>query len=94
MGYGTPLQGQPWGAPLPPPGGTNPLAIASLITGALCCMPFPIAAVITGFLAIRQVDQSQGAQKGKGLAIAGIVLGIISTFLNLFFFIGIIANAN
>lgn len=34
-----------------------------------------ILAVVFGNIALGQIDRSQGAQKGRGLAIAGIVLG-------------------
>ena len=61
---------------------TNGLAIASLVLGVLfCTMIGAILAVIFGNLALGQIDQSYGAQKGRGLAIAGIVLGWIGIAL-------------
>jgi hypothetical protein len=62
----------------PPPGGypmpqkTNTLAIVALVLGFL----IPLGAWICGPIAIRQINRSNGMQKGKGLAIAGIIIGI------------------
>ena len=57
---------------------TNGLAVASLVTGILgwflLSLPF-------GFIAKRQIDGSGGLETGRGLAIAGIVLGFISLAL-------------
>jgi Domain of unknown function (DUF4190) len=71
-------------APVPPPAvtyqplKTNGLAIASLVLGVLfCTLIGGVLAVIMGNLALGQIDQSYGTQKGRGLAIAGIVLGWI-----------------
>ncbi len=55
---------------------TSGLAIGSLICGLV---PFflitPIAAVILGHISLSQIKHSAGRLKGKGLAIAGLVLG-------------------
>lgn len=54
----------------------NTLAIVSLTTGIICCLPFgSFIAVGTGIAALKQIDASQGQERGKNLAIAGIVLG-------------------
>lgn len=70
---------------------TNPLAIVSLVSGILCCIPFvaPITAIVTGAIAINQIDQGAGSTKGKGLAVAGIILGGTSM---LFTILGVIGN--
>jgi hypothetical protein len=61
---------------------TNGLAIASLVLGVLfCTLVGGILSVILGNLALGQIDRSYGAQKGRGLAIAGIVLGWIGIAL-------------
>jgi uncharacterized membrane protein len=61
---------------------TNGLAIASLVLGILfCTLIGGILSVIFGNLALGQIDRSYGAQKGRGLAIAGIVLGWIGIAL-------------
>ena len=67
----------------------NPLAITSLVCGiislpmVICCygLPFNGIAVITGFIAISQIDKAPDTMTGKGMAIAGIVLGVVSIVL-------------
>ena len=67
----------------------NPLAIVSMICGCLLCVPFiGIAAVITGALGMRKARDP--AVTGKGLAIAGLVLGILN-LLGWGAYIGLIA---
>ncbi len=59
-----------------PPVGTNGLAIASLITafvGFLCCVG-SIVAIVLGIVALNQIKQTR--QEGRGLAIAGISIGV------------------
>ena len=65
-----------------PPGGqpqkTNGMAVASLILGILwICSIGSILAVIFGTMAKKQIDASQGRETGRGLAVAGLVLGWI-----------------
>lgn len=50
------------------------LGIAVLCTGIIG----GILAVIFGNLALARIDESNGGQKGRGLAITGIVLGWIA----------------
>jgi hypothetical protein len=58
---------------------TNGLAIASLVLGLLWLWGIgSILAIIFGVVAKNQIDQSGGMQQGRGLAIAGIVLGIVT----------------
>ena len=57
------------------------LAIASLTIGVLCFIQLfglerSIAAIVFGVLALRRIKHDE-TLKGKGLAIAGIVLGAI-----------------
>jgi hypothetical protein len=75
-----------WGGPAPgmiyPGAGTQPaptsgLAIAALVTGLFfwfCAIP-GIVAIVLGHIALEQIDDSGGVKRGKGMAIAGIVLG-------------------
>jgi len=61
------------------PTGNNGMAIAALvcgIAGFLCLIP-GILGIIFGFVAKGQIRQSNGAQRGDGMATAGIVLGCI-----------------
>ena len=54
---------------------TSGLAIASLVTGLTCIAP---AAVICGHIALSQIKASAGHLTGRGLAIAGTILGYVS----------------
>jgi hypothetical protein len=75
------------------------LAIASMVLGILslvgCCLwpisgPIGVVAVALGFMAKSKADSGTGG--GKGMAIAGLVCGIIGTLLSatlfVFFLIG------
>jgi protein-disulfide isomerase len=69
-----PASAQQFAAPLPGyPAAprTNTLSIVSLVTGFFCS----IAAVITGHLALNQIKRT--GETGRGLAIAGLVLGYL-----------------
>jgi hypothetical protein len=68
--YGYPPQSYPqYAQQAPMPVGTNGLAIASLI----CAFIFPLVGVILGHIALNQIKQT--GQEGRGLAIAGLVIG-------------------
>lgn len=60
----------------------NEMAIASLVLGILamcCCGIFTgIPAVVCGHIARNQIADSNGAQTGGGMALAGLILGYIS----------------
>jgi hypothetical protein len=53
---------------------TSGLAIGSLVCGILCV---PIVSIVLGHLALSQIKRAAGAVVGKGLAIAGLVLGYL-----------------
>jgi hypothetical protein len=58
---------------------TNTLAIVSLVSGLACCVPFAnLAAIITGAIALNQIGTTN--EKGKEMAIGGIVLGALACF--------------
>jgi len=63
----------------PPVRETSGEAIAALIFGicGLCILPVigPMAALILGYHARAEVDRSRGRIGGRGLAVAGIILG-------------------
>ena len=71
---------------------TNGLAVASLVLGIITlCGIGSILAVIFGYVGKGQIDRSGGTQSGRGLAIAGIVLGWVGIgILVLFIVLGII----
>jgi hypothetical protein len=57
---------------------TNGLAIASMVLGIVWVYWVgSILAVVFGHVALSQIKRSQGAQRGSGMAIAGLVLGYI-----------------
>jgi hypothetical protein len=57
---------------------TNGLAVAALVLGIIWIYWIgSILAVIFGHVAKGQIDRSGGTQAGRGMAIAGIVLGWI-----------------
>ena len=87
----------PMGVPQASPGvgrKTNGRAIASFIAGMICCIPLvsPGLAIALGIGAMKDIDASQGAQTGRGLAVAGIILGAITTLLQFFWVIGILTK--
>jgi hypothetical protein len=67
---------------------TNGLAIASLVLGILWIFWLgSLLAIIFGHIATGQIDQSGGAQGGRGMAVAGFVLGYIGMGILAVFFI-------
>ena len=57
---------------------TNGLAIASLVLGIVWVYWIgSVLAVIFGHVALSQINKSNGTQQGRGMAIAGLVLGWI-----------------
>ena len=77
---------RPFPYPYPPPPPAVPqqtpkvdgLAIASLVLGILWVYWIgSILAIIFGAVAIKRINQSNGWRTGKGMAIAGLVLGIV-----------------
>lgn len=76
--------GAPLGAQLPR---TNSLAVAGLLLGiasvtfaACCCggFPFNLAGLICSGMALSQINKDPLNQQGKGLAVAGLVLSLLS----------------
>ena len=67
----------------PAPETTNGLALTSLVLGILLCLgPLTgIPAVICGHLARSRIRHSPGQGGGAGMALAGLILGYIGTFL-------------
>jgi Domain of unknown function (DUF4190) len=72
------------------------LAIASLVSsiaGWFCGIGF-IVGVVLGVIAKNQIDQSGGVQEGRGMAVAGIIIGAVGIGLGvLILIIAIIASA-
>ncbi|WP_051399531.1 DUF4190 domain-containing protein [Haloechinothrix halophila] len=60
------------------PQSTNGFAVASLVLGILFIGGLgSVLALVFGYIAKNQIDQSAGSEGGRGMAIAGIVLGWI-----------------
>lgn len=88
IGQNTPFQ--------PPPAGVGEdktMGTVSLVLGILsifsCCFLAGIPAVIIGFMHKNKVDANPNQYGGRGLALGGIITGIIGTILSI---IGIILN--
>lgn len=92
-GWGQPAGPSPGVAPQAAPTGpkTDPLAIASLALGAfslLSCaclsfivVPFALVAAILGFVSLSNVRNRPELYRGRELAIAGIVLSVLTIVL-------------
>jgi hypothetical protein len=72
---------------IPPTPRTNSLALTSMIMGllsltcGLCCcygFPFNVLGIIFALVALAQIRDDPLSQQGKGLAIAGLVLCLLS----------------
>lgn len=84
LGADTPFQ-----PPLAAAGQNQTLAIVSLVTGILgfCCLPSGIAALITGYLAKNNADANPMEYGGRGMALAGMILGGVSVSLTIIYVI-------
>lgn len=73
-----------------PVGKTEPLAIFSLVLsvlGLFCCALFTgIPGIICGHLALSKIEKNPGLE-GRGLAVAGLVIGYFASLAWLFWFI-------
>ena len=75
---------------------TNGLAIASLVLGIaqiFLCIIGGILALVFGYISRRQIDESGGTQGGRGMAIAGIILGWIGIGLGIAYIVVIVIAA-
>jgi hypothetical protein len=62
----------------PPPARTNGLAIAAMVLGIVWLYGIgSVLALVFGYTARNQIDRSGGIEQGRGMAVAGIVLGWI-----------------
>ena len=66
---------------------TSTMAIVSLIAGIVGLTLLPIigsiAAVITGYMARKEIRASAGAISGDGMALAGLIMGWIGVVLSI-----------
>ncbi|MGW1253973.1 DUF4190 domain-containing protein [Streptomyces sp. NPDC002513] len=78
--YGSGLPYQPWGqgySPYQRPASVNGLAIAALVLGILCFLP--AIGLVLGLIALVQIRRR--GERGRGLAIGGIVMSSIGLAL-------------
>jgi hypothetical protein len=82
----------------PPAAATNPLAIWALVTGigsvVLCCCGLlaPVS-IVLGAVALAQIKRNPN-QRGRGFAIAGLVLGCIALLFSIIGLIAMILSPN
>ena len=81
------------------PGKTNTLAIVSLVLGILSLMTmlssiclgclgiiaflFGVAGAVTGYLAKKQIEESNGSQSSRKMAVAGMIMGLAGVVLSI-----------
>lgn len=79
----------------------NPLAVTGMVLGVLsvtvgcCCygLPFNLAGVVISGMALVQINQDPQRERGKGLALAGLVLSILGILLGVLSLVfGLAAN--
>jgi uncharacterized membrane protein len=90
--YGYPPHPMAGGVPAQRPS-TNGFAIASLICSCvgIIALGIPsVAGIVFGFLARSRIRRSYGAQRGNGLALAGIIVGFVVVGLVI---IGLVVDA-
>lgn len=63
---------------LAPQGRTSVLAILSLVSSLICCIPgLSVIGTLLGAVAVLRISSSNGRRTGLGLAIAGIIIGLL-----------------
>jgi hypothetical protein len=73
---------------------TNGFAIASLVLGIVWIYGIgSILALVFGYQAKNQIDASGGRESGRGMAVAGIVLGWIGVGLLVLVIVGVAASS-
>ncbi len=64
------------------------MAIASLVLGLLWIWAIgSVLAIVFGHIAMGQIDRSGGLQSGRGMALAGTILGYVGTGLTVLLFL-------
>lgn len=97
--YSAPPGYQPYGAGVPPQPTNSGMAIAGMVLSLVGLIPcfwvFQIPAVlgtIFGFIGMKQTKG--GARKGRGMAIAGVVVGIILIVVAVAFWVWVASHDN
>ena len=56
----------------------HPMALFALACSCIVCCPFaPLAGVVLGFVSWRRINASQGRLRGRSIALAALVLGLV-----------------
>lgn len=91
LGANTPFQ-----PPVVGQGQNNTLAVVSLVCGilsiCLCGIFTGIPAIITGFMAKNNVDANPELYGGRGMALAGMIMGFVSIVFTILYVIFMIAT--
>ena len=89
-----PLPAPATAPPSGPPAKTSGMAVASMVVGFFGCLGFTgIVGLILGVSALIRISRSRGRLKGKGAAIAGIVLSGIMLLAGFPLLLGIVLPA-
>ena len=72
---------------VPRPATTNGLAIAALVTAII---GVSLVAVILGHMSISQINRT--GEQGKGMAIAGLVIGYLGMLVGIIFFFAVLSD--
>ena len=70
--------------------------VLGILGTVLCCVFAGVPAIILANIAKKEIAASQGMQEGRGMAMAGLILGIISTVLSglYYIFIGVVIGTD
>ncbi len=76
------------------PARTSAMAVLSLVCSLICCIPgFSVLGVLFGGLSLLAIGMSGGKVKGVGLAISGLIIGIVLTVVWVVIIIGVMQMA-
>jgi hypothetical protein len=67
---------------------TNGLAIAGFVTSLACCSP---VGIVLSAIGISQINKDP-SQKGKGLATAGLIIGIVSFIATIIYYAFVLSS--
>ncbi len=71
----------PGGYEMSPAARTSVMAVLAVVFAILCLPPTGLLAILLGTAALMAIGRSQGKLEGRGAAISGIILGLITTVL-------------
>lgn len=87
-------QGYPPGYASGVPARTSAMAVLSLVCSLVCCIPgLSILGVLFGGMSLLAIGMSGGKVKGVGLAISGLIIGIVLTVVWILVVIGVMQMA-